>query len=509
MVASVFDATGNRTQMKLNTVRQTTYTLDLANRLTKITDEVNGAYNFTYDNADRILSMTRPNTVKETLAYDGISRLTQLKQAKGTTVLSQNDYVYNPANQISQIAELAQTRNFNYDSVDRLTGVTGSVAENYAFDAVGNRTTSHLSASYGYQPFNKLTSTASASYAYNANGNMTSKTDVTGTTQYIWDTENRLKQVVKPDTTSVTYKYDAIGRRSERTLSTGTWTRFTYDGPDVIKDTNSDSTTVSYLNGLGIDNKLKQIAGGQTSYFLQDHLGSTRALTNSTGTVTESTGYDSFGRATNSNFSSRYQFTGREYDSLTGLQYSRARFYDPNLGRFISEDPIGFGGGDMNLYGYVKNRPLKYRDARGLDDADKPWYSEIQTPGCISDPDNPSPGMQAWCPFSELNRHPNTAYEQGWKTQGKHFQNGDPQGGTDPYNGGYRHCVSACILAKRYGAFGNFGRFFFHDLPNEILWPKLDSQADLDAESRGTSYGMERGCGSCEGSCLKSFPGTS
>jgi RHS repeat-associated protein len=83
--------------------------------------------------------------------------------------------------------------------------------------------------------------------------------------------------------------------------------------------------------------------------------------------VIASTSYDSFGNATNSSFPTRYQYTGREYDSLTGLQYSRARWYDAKLGRFISEDPIGFRGGDINTYGYAQNNPLLYFDPLGLD----------------------------------------------------------------------------------------------------------------------------------------------
>ena len=84
--------------------------------------------------------------------------------------------------------------------------------------------------------------------------------------------------------------------------------------------------------------------------FVADHLGSTNGLTDGTGALTASTSYDSFGNPTGS-LPTRYQFTGREYDADAGLQYSRARWYDPNLGRFISEDAIGFGGGDINLYG--------------------------------------------------------------------------------------------------------------------------------------------------------------
>jgi RHS repeat-associated protein len=92
-------------------------------------------------------------------------------------------------------------------------------------------------------------------------------------------------------------------------------------------------------------------------------------LADTSGNVTpsNSTSYDSFGNSSNANFPTRYQFTGREFDNFSGLHYYRARFYDGNLGRFISEDPSGFEGGDVNLYGYVWNNPLTYTDSMGLD----------------------------------------------------------------------------------------------------------------------------------------------
>jgi len=106
-------------------------------------------------------------------------------------------------------------------------------------------------------------------------------------------------------------------------------------------------------------------------------LGSTTGLTDSNGVVTESASYDSFGRTISSNLTTRYQYTGREYDEYTGLMFYRARFYDPQIGRFISEDPIEFGGG-INWYGYVNNKPVKHNDPRGLDDADRDWEERFQ-----------------------------------------------------------------------------------------------------------------------------------
>ena len=163
-----------------------------------------------------------------------------------------------------------------------------------------------------------------------------------------WDHENRLTEAAARRD-KVRYKYDALGRRVRRFLvGNREHTRFTYDGHDVLVD-DDFGTLTKYLNGPGIDNKLRATTGSTTSYFLADHLGSTNGFADSSGALTASNAYDSFGNPSNTSFPSRYQFTGREYDSFAKLQFSRARFYDPNLGRFMSEDPIGFAGGDVNL----------------------------------------------------------------------------------------------------------------------------------------------------------------
>ena len=124
----------------------------------------------------------------------------------------------------------------------------------------------------------------------------------------------------------------------QRTLGGGKEnTQFIYDGLDVLADDNSGTLT-KYLNGSDIDNKLRIQTGSSVNYFLTDHLGSTNGLADSSGDLTGSTSYDSFGNATN-NLTTRYQYTGREYDSFTGLHYYRARWYDTNLGRFHFRRP--------------------------------------------------------------------------------------------------------------------------------------------------------------------------
>lgn len=96
---------------------------------------------------------------------------------------------------------------------------------------------------------------------------------------------------------------------------------------------------------------------------MTDQLGSVRDILNSVGALIDHIDYDSFGNIineTNAAASDRFKFTGREWDPELSLYYYRARFYDPAT--FVSQDPLGFGAGDANLYRYVGNSPLMYVD---------------------------------------------------------------------------------------------------------------------------------------------------
>lgn len=361
-----YDTTGKRTSLQLDSTAHTSYAYDNANRLTTLTDESSTNFTFAYDNANRLTSKLAPNGITSSYEYDGMSRLKRLKHYTTGSTLYDDQFTYNTASQISQIAGLSQTRSFTYDNIDRLTAVAvgGSGVETYAYDTVGNRTSSHLSASYTTGSFNRLTASASASYSYNSNGSMTGKTVGSTSWTYGWDRENRMISA-GDGTDTAAYAYDALGRRVKRTQGSDVQ-KYAHDGNDVVLD-DVNTTLTKYQNGRGIDDKLKQVTSGTSKFFLLNDLASSVGIANPGGTVTDTNSYDSFGNATNGSFPGRYAFTGRERDSLTGLQFSRARFYDPELGRFISEDPIGFGGGDINLYGYVWNNPLHFTDPMGLD----------------------------------------------------------------------------------------------------------------------------------------------
>jgi RHS repeat-associated protein len=138
---------------------------------------------------------------------------------------------------------------------------------------------------------------------------------------------------------------------------------FVYDGEHIalVFDEQGEQTH-RYLYGPQIDQILAdEVAGGDVHWALTDHQGSVRDVIDSEGNLVNHIRYDSFGNVTsqsNASLDFRFGYTGREFDQETGLHYYRARYYDASIGRFIGEDPVGFGAGDTNLYRYVGNRPL-------------------------------------------------------------------------------------------------------------------------------------------------------
>jgi RHS repeat-associated protein len=200
-----------------------------------------------------------------------------------------------------------------------------------------------------------------------ANGNTTSKTDSTGTTTYAWDFENRMTSVVLPGSGgTISFKYDPFGRRIYKSSSSGT-SIYAYDSDNLIEETNSSGAAVArYTQTENIDEPLAMLRGGATSYYHLDGLGSVTSLSNTAGTLAQTYTFDSFGNQTASSGSltNPFRYTGREFDTETGLCFYRARCFDPATGRFLSEDPIGFRGG-LNLYRYVKNQPTRYVDPTG------------------------------------------------------------------------------------------------------------------------------------------------
>jgi RHS repeat-associated protein len=214
-----------------------------------------------------------------------------------------------------------------------------------------------------------------AVYLYDANGNLWTKTEGPVVTTYEWDGENRLVRVSQGVTELARFSYDGIGRRYQKVAGGKTRT-YIYDGNDLIQERVSDGTTYGYLAGPGIDRLLARTTLTTPEFYLADHLGSIVQMTNTSGVVTVTRQYDPWGNPLQGGSTSGHAFTGREWDAETGLYYNRARYYDPKIGRFLSPDPIGLAGG-INLYAYVLNQSLRFRDPFGLEEEGGGWFDKF------------------------------------------------------------------------------------------------------------------------------------
>jgi RHS repeat-associated protein len=333
--------------------------------------------------------MTRPNGVNTNYTYDAVSHLLSVLHQAGNTTLDGASYGYDYAgNRTSKTNYLnGITEGYNYDLIYQLTQVAQgpTTTESYSYDAVGNRLSSLGVPSYSYNPSNELTASSNGSYTYDANGNTLS--DPSGK-QYTWDFENRLTQAVVPGTNggTTTFKYDPFGRRIQKSGPLGT-TNYLYDVFDLLEDTGTSGGVVaSYTQSDQIDQPLAMIRGGAASYFQADGLGTITSLSNQVGSIPRTYGYDSFGKVTGSTgtLANDLQYTARELDPETGLYFYRARYYDASLGRFVSEDPIRFKGGD-DFFRYTGNDPVDYGDPFGLES------SAPQMAPCTATPSVPDP----------------------------------------------------------------------------------------------------------------------
>jgi RHS repeat-associated protein len=315
------------------------------------------------------------------------------------------DYSYdNVGNRKDATIDSSLTHDYLYDKIYQLIEDDDSTDKyNFFYDWLGNRDYVNLNDSldsdYSSENIaqtedNDLNQYGSVdlgsgwqNYTYDDNGNLTDD----GTYTYGYDSENRL--ITVDDTGAVaTYSYDYQGRRISKTVGTAT-TEYVYDGDQVIAEYNSGDTLLrKFIYGPGIDEPICMIVPGtpdQWYFYFYDGLGSVVALSNSSGTIVEKYKYDAFGNVTicdgsgtprtpnQSAYGNPYMFTGRRYDDETSLYYYRARYYKPDIGRFLQPDPIGYDDG-MNMYTYVGNNPASFVDPFGLC---KEVWKEISTNG--------------------------------------------------------------------------------------------------------------------------------
>ena len=378
--------------------RTTGYTYDSEGRLKTVSTPDMGTVTYDYDSLGNLWKTSYPNNLVETRIYDSLGRLDLVKTVKidpvtklELQVISSFDYaVDNVGNRREVLENNGRKVEYKYDDLNRLLEekITNDPSGNnrvvsYTYDAVGNRLSKTDSVSgvttYTYNNLNQLSTTTNGVatiYSYDNNGNLISEVTGSNSTVYRWanNGENRLMGVTVNEggvTRNVGYQYNAQGIRVGKVVD-GVETRYLIDElqpyAQVLEEYDAlGNAKGSYVYGYDLIGKLQ---GNQPSFYHVDGLGSTRVLTNGLGAVTDSYSYDAFGNSIVSTGGSNnaYLFAGEQRDSETGLDYLRARYYDPFLGRFVSADAYeGSLNDPMSLhdYQYAHANPVVNTDPSG------------------------------------------------------------------------------------------------------------------------------------------------
>ncbi len=375
------------------------YTYDAARRLSTVVNPQNSRTTFTYDLADRRMLAHNGNGTSTSYVYDAADRLLWLNHfGPGSAGIAGFTYTYDNVGNPQSVLELdGSTVDWTNDGANQLiledrTGTDAAHRKNY-YDGRGNRFEQDLNSGltkvngFTYDNADQLKVLTSynlpaiatlTSYTYDPAGNLLGVLNPPGTqpTTFVWDDEGRSKLVQLPTGVSVTSTFNGDNLRMQRVDNTGT-VRYVWDSQAYLAETDGSNVmqaeyTQEPAQYGGLLSQYRLTGGVWTpSYYHFDRIGSTRALTSSSGSITDTYFYEAFGTSLGGSGSTvnPFQFIGQlgyYRDAASGLYYVRDRVYDPVTGRWVSRDRIGFASGDPNPHRYVWNNPTFYIDPSGM-----------------------------------------------------------------------------------------------------------------------------------------------
>ena len=395
-----YDVNDNLTQVT-DSLGLTRYTYDALNRITGYTDVYGKTIGYQYDENGNVTVLTYPDGKQVRYTYDKSNRMTSLTDWGGITI----GYEYNPVNLLTKVTPPAGSdmgsTTYTYDLAGRLTGMTNAHsrggANTYAFtlDRNGNRISASVqeplnnrvaatTRGYGYDAANRIQNAGGTTFTSDANGNMTGKTESGSTTIYTYDFNDRLT-----GDGANTFNYNGQGVRVAKSRA-GAVTRYVVDVnrelSQVLCETDGAGNITSYyVYGQGL--AFKVAPDGARYYYQYDPSGSTVSMTTFGDFYVNRYTYDPFGKVTNSaevypntrtTVPNPFKFGGRFglIDDDNGLIYIRARYYSPELGRFLTKDPLGSDlkdGQSLNRYIYASDNPVLLIDVNGLYSLSNAW----------------------------------------------------------------------------------------------------------------------------------------
>lgn len=318
--------------------------------------------------------ITLPGGAVQEYGYDGRLQLTGLKvTSPAQQVIADLNNRYGPLQELSEQTLDGSRTEYRYDEEIRLREVIRPAGtESYTLDGVANRTgQSSQPGPWRHDDNHRLLERGDTTYAHDVNGNLREKNQGGAITRYAYDVRNRLVRVEDGAGNLIArYGYDPFDRRLWKEAN-GSLTYYLYAEEGLLGEYAADGSplvTYGYTPGSPPSTDVLFVrAGSQTFYTHNDQLGTTQRITDRDGNLVWSAHYDAFGTASvapTSTLTFNPRLPGQYFDAETGLHYNLRRYYDPQIGRYLTEDPIGLEGG-VNRYAYVNGDPINAADPTG------------------------------------------------------------------------------------------------------------------------------------------------
>ena len=385
-----YDLAGNRKSMVAkfngNVVQNVTYNYDNMGRLIEVLESGNLKTTYTYDINGNRATLVNANGTRSEYTYNFANSLKTINNYSGQTSVSGESYAYYLSGNISEKTDQSGRKTtYVYDDLGRLKTETvyqnnvETIRINYLYDDYNNRISKQVvtptetySIMYYYDDMNRLESTYSSkdgttTYTYDNNGNTLTEVSTAKTITYEYNSLNELIST-NDGNKNVTFAYDGNRLRISKSVD-GTTLQFLNDRDSVIAEILGTEVTASYLRGINLIAMVDPQGEFEWYYHFNYH-GDVTELTDATGTVLKSYKYDAFGIEENIDPTdiNPFRYTAEYFDKETGTIYLRARYYNPEIGRFINQDSYLGNQNDplsLNLYTYTHNNPVMSIDPSG------------------------------------------------------------------------------------------------------------------------------------------------
>jgi len=384
-ISYTLDANGNRTKIVSSLTGTITQSFDAMDRLINRTDVFGNRTNYTYDANGNMTSMTYPGGKVVSYTYDANNRMVSVTDWAGR--VTRYSYVAGTKRIATQTLPEGSVQSYTYDGTGRLAsltdvaGATTIYSEQFTRDAAGQITSINEGAPVAlarqavvdhrtYDVVNQLVTTTAGTFTYDTDGNLTLQLRNGVTTNMSYDAFGRLMS-----RGAGSYRYDASGMRIESTIA-GLTKRYVQDDSGdltriLMEQDGAGVATAWNVYGPGLLYRVD--AAGNPVYYHFNHLGTTMALTNAAGAVTDAYAYDIYGKIQNRTGTTVQPFTYHGQwgvvDDGNNFYYMRARYYDAVLQRFITRDNIYVGGlsrsSSLNRHAFVEGNPVMWSDPKG------------------------------------------------------------------------------------------------------------------------------------------------